>query len=559
MIRDRDLQARQEVRTLLRQAQEAQRAFKEFSQDQVDKIFAFMATAGYHNSHRLAKMAVEETGYGKVDDKSLKNQFATRFVYEAWADLKTVGIINRDEQNKVIEIAEPMGVVAAIIPTTNPTSTALYKALIAVKARNAVVFSPHPRAAKCTYESVRIMARAAEEAGAPAGLISCMTQMDMAGTEELMHARETAVILATGGPGLVRAAYSAGKPAFGVGPGNVPIYIDRSAQLEKAVRDVIRGKTFDWGTLCSSEQALVVDAPVYEQTRQLLVENGAYFLDEKQAAVVGRILVFENGMINPELVGHSPQAIAAVAGISIPDSVKVLVAEQSGIGKEFPLSREKLSPVLAMYRVQDWQDGCDHCIRLLNLGGRGHTLGIHATDEQVIMQFALHKPAFRIVVNTPSSLGAVGATTGLDPALTLGCGTYGGNISADNISPKNLLNIKRLAYETSTGPEMVYMYDLGKWNATISWEDVSHLRERHAGYQFPYQKALEGDVSRKGSYFEKKQDTPAARPAPAPAQQPASAPAPPNRKTEMKYGKDGLGGEQVDAIVEQFLRERGLQ
>ena len=544
MIRDQDLQSVQQVRTLLQKAREAQQIYRTFSQEQVDRVFAAVAEAGFKASERLARMAVEETGYGKVQDKIIKNRFATRDVYEAYAAMPTVGVIHEDRRNRILEIAEPVGIVAAIIPTTNPTSTALFKCLIALKARNGIVVAPHPRAVRCTCEAVRIATEAAESAGAPPGLIGCITAVHMAGTQELMKARETSVILATGGPGLVRAAYSAGKPAFGVGPGNVPVYIDRTAEVKKAVADVVAGKTFDWGTLCSSEQAIVVDEPVYDEVVSLLHEHRAYFLNEKEADLVGRVLVTPEGRINPELVGHSPQAIGKAAGLHIPEEIQLLVAPLKGVGKRYPLSREKLSPVLALYRVKDWVEGCDLCIELLKFGGMGHTLAIHCRNEEVILQFGLHKPAFRILVNTPASIGAVGYTTNLDPSMTLGCGSLGGNITADNISPRHLMNMKRVAYETK--PLSADRETAAVWRPRIV--GASRKPEAH----FPYQKALSSDVSRKGSSISGRPSAPASAAV-------GSADRFAETDGERKYGSGQLSGTEVDRIVAEFLKERGLQ
>lgn len=541
MIRDRDLQSIQEVRTLLARAKQAQAKFKAFTQAQVDRVFAAMAEAGYRESERLARLAVEETGYGKVADKILKNQFGSRDVYEGYKDMITVGVIREDKSRKIIEIAEPVGIVAAIIPTTNPTSTAYYKCLIAIKARNAIVVSPHPRAARCTGEAVRVMHEAAVKAGAPEGLIGCMTVTHLDGTNALMRAPEVGVILATGGPGLVRAAYSAGKPAYGVGPGNVPVYIDRSAQMEKAIADVVAGKTFDWGTLCSSEQALVIDAPVYEQALSLLRAHSAYFLNPDEAERVGRVLVAPEGRINAELVGHAPQAIAAAAGFQVPDSTQLLVAELDGVGPAYPLSREKLSPVLAVYKVDGWEAGCERCIELLNFGGRGHTLAIHAQDQNVIMQFGLQKPAFRIVVNTPASIGAVGYTTGLDPSMTLGCGSLGGNITADNISPRHLMNIKRVAYEIRPINR--------RQPASSTWQPGRKTVAEAKGSGFPYQKVFD-DVSRRVTVPAARRNASlAAAPRADTGQGRAAAPV-------QKYGASGLSGQEVDQIVASFLKAR---
>lgn len=369
-----------------------------------------------------------------------------------------------------------------------------------------------------------------------------MTVMHIDATDALMRAPEVGVILATGGPGLVRAAYSAGKPAYGVGPGNVPVYIDRSAQLDKAIADAVAGKIFDWGTLCSSEQALVIDEPVYEQALSLLRAHKAYSMNESEAKRVGEALVARDGRINGELVGHSPQAIAQAAGFTISDDVQLLVAEIDGVGPDYPLSREKLSPVLAIYRVDGWEQGCDRCIELLNIGGRGHTLAIHAQDDEVVLQFGLHKPAFRIVVNTPASVGAVGYTTSLDPSMTLGCGSLGGNITADNISPRHLMNIKRVAYETKPLAKQPPSYE--------AWRPAKSRDSAATNNDFPYQKVF-SNVSRKGN--------PARQPASAAPKTSTSAQASTPKQPEAhNYGSQGLSGTEVDRVVATFLKERKL-
>jgi acetaldehyde dehydrogenase (acetylating) len=356
------------------------------------------------------------------------------------------------EDRKVIEIAEPFGVVAAIVPTTNPTSTALYKILIALKARCPIVISPHPSAVRCITRTAELMAEAARRAGAPDGAINWMTTVTLEGTQELMKAREVAVILATGGMGLVRAAYSAGKPAYGVGPGNAPAYIESSADVVKAVRDIVTGKTFDNGLLCSSENSVVVDAPLVEEVKRQFVANGAHFLSAPEIDILGRALVTPQRLPNPAFVGKFATYIAEQVGIAVAPGTRVLIAELAGVGRDYPLSIEKLCPVLSFYVVNDWREGCERCKQILRYGGMGHTLGIHSRNEEVILQFGLQKPASRIVVNTPTTLGSIGLTTSLDPAMTLGCGGWGGNITSDNISPRHLLNVKRLAYETSPVP-----------------------------------------------------------------------------------------------------------
>jgi len=446
---DRDLASIAEARSLARRAKAAAPILAEFSQEQIDAIVDAMAAAVTPHAEALARLAHEETGYGVVADKVQKNLFASEKVHKFIRPIKTVGVIRRLDDRKVVEIAEPFGVVCAIVPTTNPTSTAIYKILISLKARCPIVISPHPSAVRCIARVAEIMSEAARRAGAPDGAISCMTTVTLEGTQELMKARETAVILATGGMGLVRAAYSAGKPAYGVGPGNAPAFIERSADIVKAVRDVVTGKTFDNGVLCSSENSVVVDAPVVDEVKREFVKNGGYFLSAAEMDAVGKVLLGPNRLPNPSLVGRPATVIAKAAGITVPADTRVLIAELTGVGRDYPLSIEKLSPVLSFYIARDWKDGCERCKEILRYGGMGHTMSIHSRNEQVILEFGLKKPAGRIVVNTPTTHGSVGLTTGLDPAMTLGCGGWGGNITSDNISPRHLLNIKRLAYEVT--------------------------------------------------------------------------------------------------------------
>jgi acetaldehyde dehydrogenase (acetylating) len=446
---DRDLSSIHEARSLVRRAREAAAVLAELSQEQIDAIVDAMAAAVTPQAEPLARLAHEETGYGVVADKVQKNLFASEKVYKFIRPMKTVGVIGRLEDRKVIEIAEPFGVVAAIVPSTNPTSTAIYKILISLKARCPIVISPHPAAVRCISRVAEIMNDAARRAGAPDGAISWMTTVTIEGTQELMKARETAVILATGGMGLVRAAYSAGKPAYGVGPGNAPAYIERTADVAKAVRDIVTGKTFDNGVLCSSENSVVVDAPLVEEVKRQFVANGAYFLSSSEIDVLGRALVTPQRLPNPALVGRPAMYIAQQSGIRVPPSTRVLIAELSGVGRDYPLSIEKLCPVLSFYVVSDWREGCERCKQILRYGGMGHTMSIHSRNDDVILQFGLKKPAYRIVVNTPTTHGSIGLTTGLDPAMTLGCGGYGGNITSDNISPRHLINVKRVAYEVT--------------------------------------------------------------------------------------------------------------
>ena len=449
VLQDKDLQSIQEVRNLVARAHEAQKAYEKLTQAQVDDVVGSMAEAALRESARLGALAVEETGYGIAEDKRIKNYFVAKNVADYIRPLRTMGIISEDPVRKVTEIAVPMGVVAAIIPSTNPTSTAIFKCLISLKAGNAVVLSPHPAAVRCIAESARVCYEAALKAGAPEGIIGCMTIPTLEATQELMKHKNVAIVLATGGAGLVKAAYSSGKPAYGVGPGNVPAYIDRSANIPKAVKDVLTGKTFDNGTLCSSEQSIIVDAPVESQVVDQLIRLGGHFLNQEETAQLEAVAIQPNGSLNPQVVGKSPAWIAGKAGIKIPDSTRVLLVRLSGVGRSSPLSCEKLSPILSFYVVQDWREGCERCKQILAYGGMGHTLAIHCQDPAVIRQFGLEKPAFRICVNTPATHGSIGFTTLLPPSMTLGCGTYGNNITTDNITPMHLIQVKRMAWETT--------------------------------------------------------------------------------------------------------------
>jgi acetaldehyde dehydrogenase (acetylating) len=444
---DKDLASIAEARALARRAKDAQAILGEFSQAQVDAVIDAMAAAVTPQAESLARLAVEETGFGVVADKVQKNLFSSQRVYEFIKPMKTVGVINRFEDRKVIEIAEPFGVVAAVIPSTNPTSTAIYKILIAIKARCAVVITPHPSAARCITCAADIMNEAGRRAGLPDGAIGWMKTVTLEGTQELMKAREVSVILATGGMGLVRAAYSAGKPAYGVGPGNAPCYIESSADVRKAANDILTGKAFDNGVLCSSPNSVVVDQAIEAETKRQFIEQGGYFLSAAAADMLAKQLVTPQRLPNPAFVGKPATFIAQQIGITVPPNTRALIAELKGVGRDHPLSIEKLCPVLSYYVVKDWRDGCERCKEILRYGGMGHTMSIHSQNDAVILEFGLHKPAYRICVNTPTTHGSIGLTTGLDPAMTLGCGGFGGNITSDNITPKHLLNIKRVAYE----------------------------------------------------------------------------------------------------------------
>jgi acetaldehyde dehydrogenase (acetylating) len=469
---DHDLQSIQEMRNALQKAKEAQQKYLVFTQQQVDEIVKRVAEAAFAKSLELAQLAVEETGMGVVEHKQMKNEVGSLAVYESIKDEKTVGIINEDRVKKIIEVAAPYGVIAGIVPTTNPTSTAIFKTIIALKTRNGIVFSPHPRAVKCTIAALNICLEAAIEAGAPEGIVGWISNPTMAATTELMKHSDIDLILATGGKDLVRAAYSSGKPAYGVGPGNVPVYIEKSANISQAVKMIADSKSFDNGTICATEQSIIVDRNVQQITKRELKQNGAYFLTEEEKVVVEKVISPVTGKLNPNIVGQSARKIAELAGISVPFETRILIAEETRIGKDVPFSIEKLSPIFALYTA----DGVDHakeiCLKLLNLGGRGHSLSLHTNDDSIARDFALEMPVSRLLVNTLSSIGAVGATTGLLPSMTLGCGSFGGNITSDNVSARHLINIKRLAYGTKEvtipKPEKEIITPKAKTNENVS-------------------------------------------------------------------------------------------
>jgi len=449
---DKDLISIQEARRLVARCHAAQQTFMGFSQEQVDRVCQAMAEAAYQAAERLGKLAAEETTYGVPRHKMLKNQLASRGVWESIKDLRTVGVIREDKPRGLVEVGWPMGVVAALSPSTNPTSTLIHNTLIAVKGRNGIVNAPHPSACRCCGEAARVMTEAGEAAGMPPGLLGCIATVTLPGTQELMRHEKTAVILATGGSDMVRAAHSMGKPAYGVGPGNVPCYVDRSADIPAAASLIVSSKAFDCSVICATEQAVVADRPIAAALRAEMERLGAFFVEPGQAEALARVLFFPNGAINPRSVGQTPQQLARMAAIRIPETASILVAPLERVGAEEPLSREKLTTVLGWFEADGWQAGCERCIDIIHFGGRGHSIVVHAGDEQVTLAFALEKPVFRILANTMGTLGSVGMTTGLMPAMTLGPGGIGGAISGDNITATHLLNVKRLAYPVKTPP-----------------------------------------------------------------------------------------------------------
>ncbi len=451
---DTDLQARQEARELARRAGKAQAVLETLPQEKLDAIVSAMAAAFEPECARLGKKAVEETGFGNTQDKTAKNLFACKRVLQAIQPMKTVGVLREDPEKRLWEIGVPVGAIAAIVPSTNPTSTVCYKALIALKAGCAIVFSPHPKAAECTKAAADLLCRAAVAAGAPEGCIGCLRANQMTGTQELMGAPEIKLILATGGPGMVKAAYSSGKPAIGVGAGNGPAYIHSTADVPKAIGDIVRSKTFDNGTVCASEQSIIVDGSMEEAVLSEAARQGIYLMDKDQAGKLSKLLFKPTGGLNPQIVGKTAIYLAEKAGFSVPKDTRVLMAREQEAGPTRPYSMEKLCPVLAFFVMDSEEAVLEKAIEVLRHEGSGHTFAIHARDEAVIRRFSEKIPVSRFLVNVPAALGAIGAETNLFPALTLGCGAVGGSSSSNNISPLDLINIRRVAWGLEEAPHI---------------------------------------------------------------------------------------------------------
>ena len=443
---DKDLRSIQEARDKVAKAKKAQKVLAAMDQAAIDRIVTAISQAAAAESARLARLAAEETGFGVAADKEIKNRFAALTLYEAIKDQKTVGVLAENKEQRTIDIGVPVGVVAALVPSTNPTSTVIYKSMICLKAGSPVVFSPHPSALKCILETVDVVRRAAEGAGAPPDAVSSLTTPTLEATKTLMEHPDTRLILATGGPGMVKAAYSSGTPAIGVGAGNGPAYIHHTANVALAVKRILDSKTFDNGTICASEQSIVIARALEGPVTDALKAQGAYLLSEEQATKLGRFILRPNGTMNPAIVGKTAQTVARLAGLTVPPSTRVLVAREKGVGPGFPYSSEKLGPILAFYVEENEEKALARCAELLEWEGAGHTFAIHSEDEAVVRRFASAMPASRVLVNTAASLGGVGATTCLFPALTLGCGAVGGSSSSNNIGPLDLINIKRVAW-----------------------------------------------------------------------------------------------------------------
>lgn len=431
-------------------AQAARRAFESFhgvTQEDADRIVQAMAEAAEGAARELARLAVDETGYGVYEDKILKNLFNAKFCAHAMKQMRTIGVLWTDERARVTAIGAPMGVIAGIIPVTNPTSTTIFKCLAAVKSGNGIVCAPHPRAARCCVRTVEIMATAAERAGAPRGLIQCLSTGVLSATRELMAHRDIALVMATGGAAMVRAAYSSGKPTLAVGAGNVPVYIHRSvADVSEAALMVVTSKSFDNGTACVAEQSVVLDEPIADATMKAFEAHGTVFLDRDAQQRLANLLFGSRGALDPEAVGQTATELARRIGLAVPSGTRVLAASLAEVGPHTPLSAEILGPVLSFYRTPDLDSGYERCRQVLAFGGEGHTLGLHGQDEAMIARMS-DLAASRIIVNSPSLLGGMGFSAGTDPSFMLGTGTWSGSIVSDNVTPMHLINIKRVAHE----------------------------------------------------------------------------------------------------------------
>lgn len=471
---DSDLQSIQQARDLAVGAREAMRTFQFAPQEDVDRICQAMVDAAMREAARLGQMAHEETGFGYPAHKKLKNEFAAQGVWDSIKDEPTCGVLREDPERGITEIGAPVGVIVALTPSTNPTSTAIFKTLISVKARNGIVVAPHPSAVRSTAEAVRVIAEAGERAGMPKGLVSCMTKLSMAGTNELMNHYATSMILATGGPGMVKAAHSCGKPALGVGPGNVPAYVDRTAHIVKAAQMIVESKSFDCSTICATEQAVIADRPIADRLKQEMQQRGAQWLTPEEVEKLQRGMFRPNGLMVADMVGRTPQELGQKVGIAVAPTTRILVAPLDGVGPQYPLSREKLTTVIGWMVEDGWRAGCERAVQLLRFGGDGHSVVIHSRDEEAILAFGIEKPAFRVLVNTWGSLGGIGYTTGVAPSLTLAPGGIGGAAVSDNITLKHVLNVRRVARHKQAPPDVARAHG-GRLDGTPSEsrEDVA--------------------------------------------------------------------------------------
>ncbi len=477
-IMDHDLLSIQESRILAENAREAHKAMAAFSQEKLDEIVEHMAAEVEKHADQLAKLSSDETDYGRWQDKYIKNRFVCEYLRTRLRGMRCVGIIKEDLQNKTMDIGVPVGVIIALCPATSPVSTTIYKTLIAIKSGNAILFSPHPRAKKSMAMALDIMIRAAQESGLPEGALAYLHTVTPSGTLELMNHPATSLIMNTGVPGMLKAAYHSGKPVVYGGPGNGPAFIERTADIKQAVRDIIDSKTFDYGIVSAAEQSIVVDSCIADDVKRELVCNGAYFMTEDESCKIGHLLFRFDGSLDPEMVGKSAQELARRAGIHVPGNVVLLISEQKYVLETNPYSKEKLCPVLAYYIEDDWMHACEKCIELLLSEGVAHTLVIHSKDEDVIRQFALKKPVGRVLVNTPASFGSMGATTNLFPAMTLGSGSAGEGITSDNVSPMNLIYVRKVGYGVRKTEEITQMtFSEGKTSPCLANQPAAFNQE----------------------------------------------------------------------------------
>lgn len=445
-IIDNDLLSMQEARILVENANEAQRKLATFSQEKLDEIIERMIEEIEKYGSELAKMSSEETDYGKWQDKCIKNRFVCSYLHKRLKGMNCVGIINEDNENKTKDIGVPIGVVVAFCPATSPVSTTIYKAIIAIKSGNAIIFSPHPRAKKTISRTLDILIRAAEGYGLPEGALAYLHIVTPSGSSELMRHRDTSLIMNTGVPEMIKIAYKSGKPLIYGGMGNGPAFIERTADIKQSVKDIIDSKTFDYGILSAAEQSIVIDSCVVREVKEELEKNGAYFMNEDEAKRLGLLLFKSDNTFEEEMIGKSAKFLAEKAGFKVPIDTKVLISQQKYVSLNNPYSRAKLCPVLSLYIEDDWMHACEKCIELLLSERQGHTLIIHSNDEDVIRQFALKKPVGRVLVNTPGVFGSMGATTNLFPSMTLGSGVAGKGMTSDNVSPMNLIYVRKVGY-----------------------------------------------------------------------------------------------------------------
>ena len=478
---DKDLKINMVIDNLVKKANIAMEEMMKLNQEEIDNIVQVMAKAGLENHIKLAKLAVEETKKGVFEDKVTKNIFATEYIYNDIKYKKTVGVIDENEEEGSMTVAEPIGIIAGVTPVTNPTSTTMFKSLIAIKGRNSIIFSFHPSAQNCSREAAQILRNAAIKAGAPKDCIQWIEEPSLQASNELMNHKGISIILATGGPGMVKSAYSSGKPALGVGPGNVPCFIEKSADVDEAVNDLILSKTFDNGMICASEQAVIIEKVIYEKVINLMKKQKCYFVNSEEKELLQNNLInSQTKSLNPDIVGQSAYTIAKMSGFEVEKDTKILVAEIKGVGEDYPLSKEKLSPVLACIKVEDYKEGIEKCVEMTEFGGIGHTAVIHSNDDKVILEFSKKVKTGRLLVNTPSSQGAIGGIyTTNTPSLTLGCGSMGNNSTTDNISAINLINTKkvtkrRVAMQWFKVPPRIY-HEMGSVQYLQKLPDVNRV------------------------------------------------------------------------------------